>query len=291
MANNHLNWISLVAPSAEEIETISKKYSISAQMLNYALDENEPPRTDQENGVTLILCKMPFRDTHSGYFDTIPLGIILKEDVIITITLRKNLIIEEITSDKTLEKLNQNLLIFHIFNRINFYFLSFLRSLEQEVDKTEETLLLSSNNHEITKLLRLRKTLAYFNTATLSNRNVLEKISKGGILELSKNDSDLLDDVLVENKQAQEMIAIHVNILSDTMEAYASIISNNLNSIMKFLTSFTILLSLPVIIASYYGMNVDLPFQQSPGIFQGILIVSFLLVFIFTVIFYKRKYF
>lgn len=285
-------WVSLVSPTKKEIGETAKGYGISEQFITYALDEGEPPRIDRENGTILIICRIPVKEGGTVSFSTIPLGIILSPKALITVVLTKASLIEDFMEDKAQSKFTtRNIFFLQIFNRINFYLINYLHFLDQEIDKTEKILLSSFGNEEITKLLKFQKTLVYFNTAALSNGNVLDKLAKGNIVKFDKKEITFLEDVIIENKQALQMINIHTNILSDTMDAYTSIISNNLNKVMKFLTSVTIILALPTMIASYYGMNVNLPYQQQAGVFAGIMVISVMIVAVFAVIFLKKKYF
>ena len=170
-------------------------------------------------------------------------------------------------------------------------YLRYLRKIDRKVDELEDKLQLSMRNKELLELLKYQKSLVYFTTALKSNELMMERLQKSQLFEMHPDDKDLLEDVLTENQQAIEMVGISNDILSQMMDAFASIISNNLNVVMKFLTSVTIILMLPTLIASLYGMNVGLPLQNSPYAFLLTLLVSFVLSLLVVLVFLKKDWF
>jgi len=287
------SWISLVSPTEEEISYTIKEFSIPKEFLLAPLDKSELSRIDQENGIILFIFKIPIKEELSDEtLSTIPFGIIFTQRNIITAIFRDHSIISDFFNGKikNFYTTTKNRFLLQFSHRINFYFINNLYYLEKRINQTEKKLLLSFENKEVIKLLKFQKTLTYFNTAVLTNNNVLDKLSKGGIVTLYEEDKDLLEDAIIENKQALQMINVYSNILANTMDAYASIISNNLNIVMKFLASVTIIISLPNIIAGLYGMNIPLPFQNHPFSFLIILLLSGLIMAFLAIIFAKKKF-
>ncbi|TCS84572.1 magnesium transporter CorA family protein [Tepidibacillus fermentans] len=288
-------WVNLTNPTEEEILWVSQQLDLELEHIRAALDEEERPRIETSNGCTLILVDIPIPtvEEHSGLYTTLPLGIILNEDSIVTVSLKKNAIINDFIEGKVKS--------FYTFKRTRFilqllyknatYFLQYLRQIEKTSYRIELELHKSMKNKELIELLDLEKSLVYFSTSLKSNEIVLEKMLKLDSIKKYPEDTDLLEDVMIENKQAIEMASIHINILTGTMDAFASVISNNLNIVMKFLTSITIVLSIPTMIASFFGMNVDVPFENNPHAFMIIVSISTLLSVFISLIFIKRKMF
>ncbi|MHB1421124.1 MAG: magnesium transporter CorA family protein [Bacillota bacterium] len=298
------SWINLVAPSDEELLQVSNILKVSIDLLRYPLDEEETSRIEFDEGQVLIIIKVPV--IKGSTYDTIPLGIILLEETFITICLEKHELLEEFFSSKprSFYTYKKTRFLLQILFKTAIQYLKYLRQIDKVSGDIEQQLHMSTRNEELIKLLNLQKSLVYFTTSLKSNQIVLDKLlrysfSKDSrfqnqnysILKMYEEDEDLLEDVITENKQAIEMGDIYTSILSNTMDAFASVISNNLNIVMKFLTSITIVLSIPVIVASLYGMNVHLPFERSPFAFTGILIVSMMLSLLTALLFVKRKMF
>ncbi|WP_279385260.1 magnesium transporter CorA family protein [Methanosarcina barkeri] len=170
-------------------------------------------------------------------------------------------------------------------------YLQYLRHIDKASDKIESKLHKSLKNKELIQLLELEKSLVYFSTSLKSNEIVLEKILRSTPVKMYPDDTDLLEDVIVENKQAIEMANIYSNILTGTMDAYASVISNNLNIVMKFLTSVTIVLSVPTMVASFFGMNVDVPFENNPHAFVIIFIMTLFFSLILAITMLRKQLF
>lgn len=283
-------WVNVIDPTEKEIEFI-RKLGIPLDFITYSLDLDERPRTEKEDdGTTLILIKIPFYEGENldVPYTTIPLGIVFNDKLVITICKRKNTILAELLKSKYKG--------FSIAKRIRFIlrillltaatFLTFLREINTQVERVEDKLQASMRNKEVMELLKYQKSLVYFETALKSNELMLERLQKTRLFNRYDEDEDLLEDVLTENQQAIEMVAIAENILSSTMDAFASIISNNLNVVMKFLASVTIVLSIPTIITGFFGMNVTIPFADARWAYIAILallvIVCLLVVWIFN---------
>ncbi len=302
-------WINLIAPTEEEINLIVKTTNLSADLLKAALDEEERSHIEVDEGQLLILINIPIYAGENGNFiyDTIPLGIVVSENTLVTVCLRENLILEEfeMRSPKTFYTFKKTRFVLQILFITATYYLRYLRQIDKITNEIEAKLHKSMKNEELIKLLNLEKGLVYFTTSLRANEIVMEKLLRSQlkspiaridpdtaitslILKMYSDDEDLLEDVITENKQAIEMCETYSHILSGMMDAFASIISNNLNMVMKFLASITIILSLPGIVASFYGMNVLLPFQNTPHAFSIAILISIILSLV-GVIILKRK--
>lgn len=265
-------WINLVAPTVQEINTLCHTIKISDDFIKYPLDQEEKARIDIDDDQILVLADIPIYEAPDNSsdeaFSTIPLGmLVVRDDYFITICTRENQIINEFVDCKIkgFYTYKKTRFILQILYRTATTYLTYLKSINRETDKTEDRLQKTMKNDEVIKLLSLQKSLVYFTTSLKSNELVMEKLLRGHVIKMYEEDEDILEDAIVENKQAIEMGTIYRDILSGTMDAYASVISNNLNSVMKFLTSITIVLSIPAIIAGLWGMNViNLPFSESP---------------------------
>jgi magnesium transporter len=195
-----------------------------------------------------------------------PIGVIfVRDDYIITVSQKNNDIIKDIKTENVITYKKSRFLL-QILYANSKKFLSLLYKINKELESTENKLKNSLQNEGLLKMLDLEKSLVYFTTSLKSNEVVMEKTTRGKIIKLYEEDEDLLEDAIIENKQAIEMAKIYSDILSGTMDTYASIISNNLNAVMKILTSVTFILAIPTLIASIWGMNVELPFREiAPG--------------------------
>ncbi|HNR01068.1 MAG TPA: magnesium transporter CorA family protein [Anaerolineaceae bacterium] len=285
-------WINLIDPTTDEIDSI-KALGIPSDFLTYALDLDERPRTEKEDdGTTLIMLRIPFfqGEKLDVPYTSIPLGIILTENMIITVCKKHNVILEELlrTRGRGISTAKRVRLVLRILLLTANQFLAYLREINHTVEMVEDKLQASMRNNEVMELLKYQKSLVYFTTALRSNELMMERLQKTPLFHKFPEDEDLLEDVLTENQQAIEMVAIAGNILSSMMDAFASIISNNLNVVMKFLASMTIILSIPTIITSYFGMNVNLPMQQNPLAFLWIIII-FLIFCTATILFFIKK--
>ncbi len=259
-------WFNVVDPSAQEIEHLHQTLQVPQDFLTYPLDLEEMPRTEKENGAMLIVLRVPSfqgEGTDVPYI-TVPLGIILTDQSITTICRRETNTIRNITNGRVraLSTAKRNRLVLHILFAAANQFLVNLRELNKAVDTLEDRLQHSLRNRELLELLKVQKSLVYFRTGLKANEVLLHHLQRTQLFQQYPDDQDLLDDALTEVQQALEMTNISSNILSSMMDAFASIISNNLNVVMKVLASITIVVSLPTMVASFYGMNVTLPLQQ-----------------------------
>lgn len=283
-------WINLVNPSENEIKKVCENVQIQEDFIRDALDFEEKARIDQEDDDNTILFVVDVPVTEKGeegevIYSTMPLGmIVVRDDFFITISLRKNKVIEDFEKMKikNFQTYKKSKLIFQILYLNSSYYLTYLKQINKETEIAEYILKKSMKNKELLKLLSLEKSLVYFTTSLKSNELVMEKTMRGKIIKLYEEDEDILEDAITENKQAIEMAKIYSDILTGTMDAYASIISNNLNGVMKFLTSITIVLAVPTMVSSFWGMNVNLPFQDSKFGFPIMILISVTLTLIVT---------
>ena len=273
-------WIALTNPTASEIIDIADTYQIDPDHLRAPLDEEERSRIEVEDEYTLILVDIPSIEERNGkdWFVTIPLAIITTKDVLITVCLEETPVLTSFMDGRVRD--------FHTFMKTRFIlqilyknatqFLQYLRIIDKKSEVIERKLHQSQKNEELIELLELEKSLVYFTTSLRSNEVVLEKLLRMDFVRDFPEDTDLLEDVIIENKQAMEMSSIYRDILSGTMDAFASVISNNLNIVMKLLAAVTIILTVPTIVSSLWGMNVHVPFEENPFGFVIVLAIAVL---------------
>ncbi len=286
-------WIICTAPDETEIARAAGIMGIPAEDLRAALDEEERPRMETEEGRTFILIDIPMRIAGgpAGTYSTIPLGVAINDDYILTICLQESPILQDFIAGKvkTFYTFKKTRFLFQILYRSAFYYLNFLRQIDKRSTEIEKALHMSLRNEELILLLNLEKSLVYFSTSLKSNEVVLEKILRFKPVRMFPEDEELLEDVIIENKQAIEMANIYSNILSSTMDAFASVISNNLNIVMKFLASVTIVLAVPTMIASFFGMNVGIPLSESPIAFAIVVGTSMVISAVLVLVLMKKN--
>lgn len=260
-------WINVINPDEREINGLIQQFSLEPDFLRAALDEEESSRIETEEGVTLIIIDTPVaeRNEEDVSYYTLPVGILVTAVCVITVSLRENAILSEFAEGvvKGVQTHLKTQFVLHLTLRVASRYLTFLKQIDKLSSSLEKQLRKSMKNKELIQLLDVQKSLVYFSTSLKADETTLEKLMRGRYLKLYEEDQDLLEDVLIEIKQSIEMSSIYLNILSGTMDAFASVISNNLNIVMKVLASVTIVISIPNIIAGFYGMNVDgLPLSQ-----------------------------
>ena len=259
-------WVNLTYPSEDELNTVAVTLGVEPTFLRAALDEEETSRIDTEEGQTLIIIDAPSVEKDDAVvYSTLPLGIIVTEKHIITVCLKETSILKDFQDGlvRNADTQKRTQCILYMLLQVAKRFLQYLKQIDKIYNYMERQLYKSQRNKELIQLLDLEKSLVYFNTSLKANEVTLEKILRGRIITLYEEDHDLLEDVLIEVRQAIEMANIYSSIISGMMDAFASVISNNLNVIMKVLTSITILLTIPNIFFSFYGMNVaNLPLDQ-----------------------------
>ena len=256
-------WINLIYPTEDELKLVIGTLDIIPEFIRAALDEEERSRIDTEEDQNLIIIDVPSVEKEDAIiYSTLPMGIIITKSNIVTVCLKETSIINDFAEGlvKGAKTSQRTRFIFMILLRVASRYLQYLKQIDKISSYIEKQLYKSQRNKELIQLLDLEKSLVFFNTSLKSNEVTLEKILRGRIIKLYEEDQDLLEDVLIEVKQAIEMTNIYSSILSGMMDAYASLVSNNLNVIMKVLTSITILITIPSIVFGFYGMNVALPF-------------------------------
>jgi magnesium transporter len=288
-------WINVTNPTPDEIACI-QSLGVPQDYLLYPLDLDERARTERENGELLIVLRIPYfngKDADIPY-TTIPLGIILTPNHIITVCKLENDIVREFMNGRVrdMSTAKRFRFVLRLLLTTATYYLNYLREITKVVDILEDQLQQSTRNKEVLELLKYQKSLTYFTTALKSNELMMERLQRSQLLRTYPEDEDLLEDVLTENQQAIEMTNITSNILSSMMDAFASIISNNLNVVMKFLASITIVLSLPATVAAFFGMNVTLPFEfeVNPLAFVIIVLISFVISVGAAILFWRRNW-
>ncbi|MDR0405531.1 MAG: magnesium transporter CorA family protein [Clostridiales bacterium] len=286
------SWINLINPTDAEIKQVVDTLSLDIGFVRAALDEEETSRIEAEDNQTLIIIDIPFAQKHNNLvtYETVPLGIIITGKNIVTVCLKETAALRDF-ADAKVKNVQIHLktrFILQLFYRIATHYLLYLRQIDKISSYIEKQLHLSMKNKELIQLLDLEKSLVFFSTSLKANEVTLEKVLRSRLIKLYDEDQELLEDVLIEVKQAIEMSTIYSNILSGTMDAFASVISNNLNIVMKTLTTVTILMAIPTMIASFYGMNVEgMPVPH----FWFVVALSVMITGIAGVFLYKKKMF
>lgn len=291
-------WIALTNPTATEVFEMSERFDIEVDDLRAPLDVEERSRIQVEDTYTLILVDVPMIEERNDkdWYGTIPLGIIVTDKMIFTVCLEDTQVLTRFMEGRVRNFYTymKTRFILQILYRNASMYLRYLRIIDKKSEQVEEKMHLSTRNQELVELLELEKSLVYFSTSLRSNEVVLEKLMKIEAIKKYPEDTELLEDVIIENKQAMEMANIYSGILTNMIDAFASIISNNLNIIMKVLAIITIVMSIPTIVFSAYGMNVNLagmPFSGSPWGFTIIILLSVAVSIIAAVILTKKRFF
>lgn len=291
-------WAALTDPSTSELRAMSKAFEIPMDDLRMPLDEEERSRIEVEDNYVMVLVDIPTTEESEerDWYVTIPLAIFLTETGVLTVCLQDTPILNAFMKGRVrmfYSYMKSRFLLQILYRNASLY-LQYLRNIDKKSEEIEKKLHTSPNNSELIELLELQKTLVYFTTSLRSNEVVLEKLVKSKAVKMYEEDEDLMEDVITENKQAIEMANIYSGILSSMMDAFASVISNNLNIVMKFLAAFTIVVSIPTMISGFYGMNVaseGIPFAGSEFGFVIILLFALLVSIIVAIIFAKKKFF
>lgn len=287
-------WINLVRPTPEEIRLVVETLHIEEDLITKVLDEEELPRIEKTDNATLVVVDGPFmEDSHvKNKYTTYPLGIIICNDLhIITVSLKEFSILKEFEQGKvkTFYTYKKSRFLIQLLLKTASSYLKALNLVNADIHKREQVLYHSTSNKQLVELLDIEKTLVYFITSLKANDLVLDKLSKGNTVALYDEDVELLEDTIVENRQGIEMCTIYKEILSSITDTYATIVSNNLNVVMKFLAGITIVLSIPTMISSFLGMNVPLGrFATNQYAFAIICFLAFLLA-LFVAWMLKKK--
>ena len=287
-------WISVVDPTAQERKMLIDDYGLDSDFLKSSLDEEESSRVEQEENQTLIIVDTAVSEVQKDdtlIFYTMPLGIILTDQYVFTISLRENKVINDVVSGRVrnIQTQFRTQFVLRLMMNITASFLVYLKQIDKTSSAMQRKLHGAMKNHELIQMLELEKSLIYFSTSLKSNDVTMNKILRGRVVKLYEEDQDLLEDVLIELKQAQEMASIYSGILSGVVDAFGSVISNNLNIVMWRLTMVTIILAIPTMVYSFYGMNtLDLPFAEHTW-FPTLLSLLLTAIVAFVLFKYKKK--
>lgn len=289
-------WIRLTCPTEEELGHVAGAHNIPVDFLKAALDEEERPRMDAEDNVVLVVLDIPKVSEIEGIqtLTTLPLGIVITDTIVVTVCSQPSTILDDFIAGKIrhFHTAKKTRFLFQIFYRNASTYLHHLRQIERSISRIEVELHRSMKNEELFQMMELEKSLIYFSTSLKSNEAVLERILRTKPLKMYDDDAEFLEDVIIENKQAMEMSQIYLHILNGMTQAFATIISNNLSMVMKFLASITIIIAIPTMIASFYGMNVtDLPLSSQPLAFETIFMFSVMISVLLGLFMWRKKFF
>ncbi len=291
-------WISMIDPTEEEIAFVCEHAGVEADAILPALDEEERSRIEIEDNYTLILVDIPTTEEKNNkqVYITIPLGIVVTKDYIITVCTEENAIFSHFEKGRIknfYSKMKTRFILQILYRNASLY-LQYLRSINKKSEIVEKRLHHATENKELIQLMELERSLLYFSTSLKGNQVVLDRLQKVETIKLYEEDEDLLEDTIIENNQAIEMANIYSGVLSGMCDTFASIISNNLNVVMRILAVVTIVMSIPTMVFSAYGMNVSdigMPFSRSPWGFLIIISICVVLSVIVALVFIKFKRF
>ena len=288
-------WINVTSPTPDEIDLLTEYYRVPSDFINDILDVDERSRMEIEGHWLMVIIRIPiFIPTHSIPFITVPLGILISPHSVITLCTYENEIMRDLTNplkNKNLTIENKSTFVLELFLRSSNQYLKYLKEINIRINNIEDELERSSRNKEIQTLMKMEKCLLFFITSLKSNETLLSKLQRSKFARIENIDEDLLADVMTETKQAIDMSQIYSQIQAGLMDTFASVISNNLNVVMKQLTAITIILMVPTLISSFFGMNVRNYFENSPFAFLAIIITSILLSLILVFSFRRRNWF
>ena len=290
-------WINVLPPlKQEEFSELSQSLDIPLDFLKDSLDIDERSRFEEDDNVKLIVIKTPtannsFNESDAFYI-TIPICVILTHNQIVTVNSFDNGAIKKfLNTFQNRHPDKKNMMVLKIFEKIIQAYMEFLKEINVKRNILEQKLYAANRNEHLLQLMRIQKSLVYFVTALRSNELLLMKIERTNFLGLNEEEKEILNDLVVDNSQALEMANIYTNILSSTLDAFASIIANNQNEVLKRLSVITITLTFPVLVASIYGMNVPIPYQSSPYAFYIPVFLSLVISLIIGWFFLKKKIF
>lgn len=293
-------WVNISPPfTHEELEEVAQQFEIPLDFLTDSLDIDERSRYEREDEVRLIVVNTPIlnetEEENDAIYITVPIGIILTMEHVITITSFKNPVLQLFLDDKVknFDPADESQFVLQIFEQNVFRFLICLKKLNLKRNLIEQELYDSSRNKELKQLLSIEKSLVYFVNSLSSNELLKMKINRTDFLQIRMDEdkADLFEDIIIDNSQALEMSNVYTNILNGTMDAYGSIISNNLNITIRRLTLITIILMVPTLIASFYGMNLNLPFDDHPYATYYIIVISIVLSLLVAWYFQRKRLF
>jgi magnesium transporter len=291
------SWVNVLPPlKQEEFSELSGDLDIPLDFLTDSLDIDERSRFEEEDNVKLVVIKTPTENNSfnesDAYYITIPICIILTHNQIVTVNSFENGAIKKfLNTFQNRHPDNRKMMVLKIIEKIIQTYMEYLKEINQRRNIFEQKLYAASKNEHLLQLMRIQKSLVYFVTALRSNEMLLMKIERTNFLGLNEEEKEFLNDLIVDNSQALEMANIYTNILSSTLDAFASIIANNQNEVLRRLSVITIVLSFPVLVASIYGMNVPIPYKNSPYAFYVPVFLSLLISLVIGWFFLKKKIF
>ncbi len=296
LSNLEINtWINVINPSSEEIVKLAESLNIDKNYLIKIIDEEEQSRIDIKNDIQTIIIDVPIKVKNKNYLMSVTTSLVImqiRNEYILTISTKETEIFDEFINNNvpTFSTGKKSRFTFQIMYKVALKYIRDLKTINIEINNAENYLKKSTQNKDLLKLMHLRKSLVYFSTSLKSNELVLDRIRMNDLITLYEEDQNVLENVIIENKQAIEMAQIYSGLLNSTIEAFGTIISNNLNSIMKFLAGITIVISIPTMIASFMGMNVPLGvFSSSEGSFLILLIFSLVISLIIAYVLKKKN--
>lgn len=287
-------WINVECPTDDDFKFLTEELKVPVTFLHDIADTDERPRTDREGEWQLIIVRIPIQTQSSKVpYSTIPIGIITNDEITVSICYHSSELIPDFiqhTQRKQIQVPNKYELILRIIYSSAVWFLKYLKQINNEVSSAEKELERSIRNEDLLRLMNLQKSLVYFNTSIRGNEVMISKF-QNIFGTKDRENKELTEDVLIELKQARNMVNIYSDILTGTMDAFASIISNNVNTIMRRMTTLSIVLMVPTLIASFYGMNVDINVEHMPHAFSLIVCLSVILSALAFIVFRKIKWF
>ena len=282
------SWVSVVDPTKKEIKYLTETLDLDEKNVLDSLDEYEVPRIEKDKNTAYVLIKVPVEN--KGIISTIPIAIFMTDRHILTITKQDNKVLQSIMEKNaklyTTQKIN---LLIHIFLLASDVYENYLKQISKEI-YIRKTKITELSNKDIVNLIKYEELLNQFISSFLPMANIFEKILDGKYLPLYKQDKDLIEDLLVNSRQTLDLCRTNMKTVVNIREAYSTVLSNNLNKIIRFLTVFTILLAVPTTISSLYGMNVALPMQSDPLTFIYIFITIFVVTVLLVLVFLKKKW-
>ena len=293
------SWINVINPSSEELEKIAGWVNWDVETLKGSLDIDESSRIEYDKDNFMMIINLPLLDDE-GQFDTLPCSMVFAPKAFVTLCSRENRILGAFTkaNASTFDTKNPEHLMLRILYKSTQFYQRYLKIINRKTEQIEYNLRNTTNNKELFALMEIQKSLVYFTTALRDNQLVLQKLMRmirtktaPKSVIFSEADIDLLEDILIENKQAIEMVDMHRTILESMMDGFASVINNNVNQVMKFLAAITIILSIPTMLASFWGMNVGLPFSENSWGFGAVIAISTILTVLVILFFRKKKMF
>jgi magnesium transporter len=287
-------WVNMINPSQEELQRVSVLLGVPLDHLSDPLDADERARIEMEDGVILLVIRVPIENEGEARvpYQTLPIGVVITPSAVITVCRSSRDLVTELLNGRTriVDTAERMRFAIHLMQRTSLMYLHCLKDINRRSDVIEQRLQLSTRNQELIDLLGIEKSLVYFATSLKANDIIMDKVLRMRNVKLSADETDLLEDAITENRQAIGMTSIYSDILSGTMDAFASIISNNMATVMKFLTGFTIIMMIPNIVSGIYGMNIPLPFQDEIHAFSIVSAITAGACVLACLVFLKKRW-